>query len=510
VASLVSSVGTTGVVMTDDVKQLRQLRPEDLAELADVFYQRQTADHLLADAGFSRKNLPDASTSGSRWADVNVTLGDGSVPGGRLRILELALDRYPANDVFKQGVAEARRAAQRLAATESGGAAAEPVGKPNSRDRLPRPATVAVLDAVGYSRNGVMVQLAIRDGLREIFNDALADAEISPAAVKVQDTGDGLIAVISSDVPKAVVAADLVEQLRRGLRGYNRGRKDAGSIRLRLSLHHGDVVEDGTGWAGDAVIVGTRLVDAPPIRAVFPANPSASLAVIMSSEFYGATTAQELLGLDPGSYREVEVVVPKFTGKAWLTVPGLTGWTLEIPADADGAATPGSAPAAADASGADELPEDAVQWDFLIAAADKDESWGAWIAHTLEKDQTYNVHIETWDIQAAENLISKLEEAMAVAKRTIVIVSTNLLSSPKAQAVWMEAWRKDPAGQGRSLVPVIVGDYQPTGFLASIKPIRLSGTSPDADERELREQLRRTVDGRYRPTTPPVYPGMAS
>jgi hypothetical protein len=233
----------------------------------------------------------------------------------------------------------------------------------------------------------------------------------------------------------------------------------------------------------------------------------------MSSEFYGDTAAQQLLGLDPASYREVTVEVPKFTGQAWLTAPGHTDWTLDVPDEGAGTST---AAAAKDAAGkgadgdvlpGDVLPDDAVRWDFLIAVADKDEDWGAWIASALEKDKKYNVHIETWDIQAAANITAQLEAAMAVAKRIIVIVSANLAASPTAQAVWMKAWHDDPLGEGRSVVPVIVGDYQPTGFLAGIKAIRLSGEDRDADENELRAQIQRTVEGRYRPPTQPPYPG---
>ncbi|WP_131803158.1 TIR domain-containing protein [Parafrankia colletiae] len=500
--------------MTDEVRRLRRLRVEDVAELANVFYEPRAADQLLAQAGFSRGALPAGYTAAARWEAVNDALGDGLVEGGRLRILELAQRLYPANTVFGAGLAEARRAEVRLTAGDADADAdarpTRPESRHGTRGRLPLPGTVIVLDAVGYSRNGVMVQLGIRDGLRDIVNDALADARIPASAVTRQDTGDGLVAVVSGDVPKAVIAADFVEEVRRGLRSYNRTRTTSGRIRLRLSLHHGDVVKDRTGWAGDAVIVGCRLIDSPPIRAVFTANPSVNLAVIMSSEFYGDTTAQELLGLDPGAYREVDVRVPKFSGTAWLTVPGERLWTLEAPDDGDGIPAPTPATSTAGAGSGDTLPDNAVRWDFLIAAAEEDEGWGAWIAHALEKDKAYKVHIETWDIQAADNVTWQLQEAMAVAERTIVIVSANLAAHPRAQAVWMEAWRNDPAGQGRSVVPVIVGDYQPAGLLAGIKPIRLSGTDSGTDEKELREQIQRVVDGHYRPPTQPPYPGVTN
>jgi len=98
--------------MTDEttdakLRQLRQLREEDVEELANVFYQSTPADQLLSRAGFSRAHLPPVGTAMERWENVNDKLGDGKVLGGRLRILEAALSQYEANRVFQRGRAEA-------------------------------------------------------------------------------------------------------------------------------------------------------------------------------------------------------------------------------------------------------------------------------------------------------------------------------------------------------------------------------------------------------------------
>jgi hypothetical protein len=516
---------------------------DELRMLARVYNERTVAGQLLRSAGLDPTAIPMTSgTPMEYWGAVDTALRNGLLNDGRRRILELALDAYPANDVFIRGHAEATgsasgaafggaasgRAAD-LGGSASGGAASDrgsasggaasdrgsafgagggPRGAHSQQSvgdgPLPRPATVLVLDAVGYSPRGTLVQLAVRAGLRQIITDALADADIPLSAVRSQDRGDGYLAVISSDVAKALIGVRFVDELWRGLRRYNRTRNETGRIRLRLALHHGDVLDDGDGWAGTAVIVGCRLVDAPPIRRALNDHPAANLALIVSSAFYDDVVREQLLGIDPAEYQKVSVDVTKFQGDAWLTLPGLPNWWAEPAADT--AVSTQAGPADGPVRGT--LPDDAVKWDFLIAAADQDASWSEWIAFTLEKDNKYRAHVETWDIQAADSVVWQLQEAMEVAERTIVVVSAHLEVSSKAQAVWMNKWFTDPVGKGRTVVPVVIGDYEPKGLMSGIKPIRLRTDDAAAAEQELLSQIERTVAGRYRPRTQPPFPGM--
>src|SRR5262245_13354374 len=69
--------------------------------------------------------------------------------------------------------------------------------------REPLPATLLALDAKGYSRRPALTHLEVRKGIREITTEGLRRACIDPIAVTHQDTGDGLLAVIPAQVPKA-------------------------------------------------------------------------------------------------------------------------------------------------------------------------------------------------------------------------------------------------------------------------------------------------------------------
>ncbi|ONH29461.1 TIR domain-containing protein [Pseudofrankia asymbiotica] len=494
-----------------------RLQDDEVLELARVFRDSLSGGQLLLHAGLPEFLIPTgAANSLTFWQAVSEALDAGGVDGGRFRILARAAEIFPANRLFP-GRVDDLRAAGAAPGRRPGGSTTDAA---RGRDRvgatsgsgaggLPKPATVIVLDAVGYSPRGAMVHLEIRRGLREIIEDAVADAGISPESLRSQDKGDGLLMVASSEVPKAVIGIRFVDELRRGLRSFNRTRNDLGRIRLRLALHHGDVIEDGTGWAGNAVIVACRLVDAPPIKKALDDHP-ADVALIVSSAFYDDVVDLELLGVDPAEYREVAVDVPKFSGKAWLTLPGRPGWVRESPspAAAAGPATAAGTPAEGESAN-DELPGDAVKWDFLIAAAAEDADWCEWIAFVLEKGDKYRAHVETWDVQAGDHAVRQLEAAMNVAHRTIIVVSEHLEAAPRAQAVWMNKWVDDPGGEHRSVVPVILGEYEPAGLLFGIKPIRLRVNDPEAAEKELLSQIDRTVAGRYRPDAQPPFPGLA-
>jgi hypothetical protein len=374
--------------------------------------------------------------------------------------------------------------------------------------QTPFPATILFLDAVGYSRRGMLVQLATQDGLREISEAAFARVGIDLAAVRSQDRGGGYLAVISPFVTKAALAADFVRELGTALAERNRTRNAEGRIRLRLSLHHGDVLPSATGWGGDAVVTGARLVDSPPVRTALAHNLDADLALIVSSTLFDGVIRERLRGLDPDSFQEVEVDMEKFHGRAWLTLPGdkrgARPTAGEMPSRDDSfAAENDKAIARTPAVG--ERP-DIVNWDFFVSVVADDEAWGSWIAWYLE-EQGYRVHLETWDLQAGNFAPALLDDVTSFAKRTIVVLSPAYVRSDTVNAAWREAWLRDPGGLRRTLVPVRVEDCTPEGPLRGIFYIDLVGLDQEAARERLNEQIRRAVAGSYRPTNPPTFPG---
>ncbi len=470
----------TGSLTYGGVLGEQRLTDREIRALAGAFATSLSAVQLLERAGVDRREQPSwapAQTPLAFWAEVNNFLDSGGLPDGRQRILAAAAKHYPANRVF----AQAR-------------ASADTAGWFTAPDDLPMPYTVLALDAVRFSQRGTLVQLAWRRGLREVVEQALERTGIPADAVRLQDRGDGFLGVVAAGIPKARIAADFVRELRIALRAYNRTRNDTGRVRLRVALHHGDVIVDDTGFAGQPTVVAARLVDAPPVRQVLQDIPSEDLALIVSDELYAATVAERLRGLDPGEFRRVDVEVPKFSGTAWVQVQ------VQVPAAALSAET--------ERAGAvtDDTPSDAPGWDFLISAAEPDESWATWIAWELEA-QKYRVHIETWDVLPGSHVVGRLNDAIVHSKRTLVVLSEKYLQAAQVQAEWQAAWQADPNGMRRKLIPVRVAECEPDGLLRGIVHIDLVGLPQEAAATTLVEQLKRSVDGRYRPSDPPRFPG---
>ncbi|WP_163554091.1 toll/interleukin-1 receptor domain-containing protein [Candidatus Frankia alpina] len=156
-----------------------------------------------------------------------------------------------------------------------------------------------------------------------------------------------------------------------------------------------------------------------------------------------------------------------------------------------------------------EEPRTVAGWDFLVSAAEEDGAWGEWCAWQLE-EQGYQVHLDLWDVVAGDHSVSRLDEAVSHSKRTLVILSEHYLASEKVQAEWQTAWLADPTGMKRRLIPVRVADYHPEaemGLLQGISPINLVGLGDDAARRTFVDEIRRAIEGRYRPSEPPPFPG---
>jgi hypothetical protein len=512
--------------MTDE-QPIDWLTAGEVLALAEVYYERTGAGQLLSRAGLPHPAHPhNPPTALQYWEEVNDVLRRGKLPGGRRRILVAALDAYPANRHFRAGRAAAEQAEAAVDHSEqaaeysgtgpSAGASAEAGAQTDqgsgweaadTETRLPETVTVVAVDAVGYSSQLAQVQQVMRTGLNRIVHTAFQGARVPRAAVRLQDTGDGFLITIASTVSKAIVAAEFVERLRVALSNYNLAHDGAARLRLRLALHHGDVIHDRTGWAGSGVIVGARLVDSPPIRDAIEENANADLALIVSSTVYDTVIKERYLGINPDLYRQVDVRMKKFEGSAWLTLPGYAATIRAADTGASGGsagrgARPGARPGA---DGVDSTPA-VSEWDFFISVADQDLSWGGWITSDLEREG-YKVNLEAWDVQGGDVGPGALDDAIRFSTRTIVVLTPAYLESPKVRAAWGAAWNSDPNGTRRRVIPVRIKNCEPDGLLGSIKYIDLVGLPEHQAREHLHEQIRRSVKGFYRPDTPPAFPG---
>ncbi len=121
----------------------------------------------------------------------------------------------------------------------------------------------------------------------------------------------------------------------------------------------------------------------------------------------------------------------------------------------------------------------AAKQDFFISYNQADAEIAAWIAAQL-KEAGYTVVIESEDFAAGGNFVQEMHRRLDECERVIAVLSPDYLTARYVHAEWGAAFRRDPTGELRLLVPVRVRPCQPGGLLAAIVYIDLAGL-PEAD-----------------------------
>lgn len=145
-------------------------------------------------------------------------------------------------------------------------------------------------------------------------------------------------------------------------------------------------------------------------------------------------------------------------------------------------------------------------WDFFLSYAQEDEGWASWAAWVLE-EAGYQTLIQAWDFVPGSHYMLRMEEGFQKAARTIAVVSNAYLSSVYGKHEWMTAFRADPEGFARKLVPIRIEDCARPGLLDGIVSIDLFALEGRAAAQEaLLSGIRHALDGRGKPPDAPMFP----
>ena len=109
-------------------------------------------------------------------------------------------------------------------------------------------------------------QLAVREGMYEALRQSFAQAGISWDSCVAEDRGDGVMVLVSPEVPKSWLVSVVPIRLAAMLAEHNAACEVQERIRLRMALHAGEVHRDAHGWAGASLNRAFRLIDAPACR----------------------------------------------------------------------------------------------------------------------------------------------------------------------------------------------------------------------------------------------------
>jgi class 3 adenylate cyclase len=113
------------------------------------------------------------------------------------------------------------------------------------------------------------------------------------------------------------VIESLLSVLPQELRRHNRLYSDSVQIQLRVAVDVGPVVTDKMGMSGEAIILASRLQDAPNLKQAI-GKSRASLGVIVSNFVYDTAIRHGGGSIDPGSYSPVRVNVKETRTAAWM------------------------------------------------------------------------------------------------------------------------------------------------------------------------------------------------
>lgn len=181
--------------------------------------------------------------------------------------------------------------------------------------------TIFTVDIAGYGGMGRSRAnyVALRAGMYEAVEEAFAEAGIPWDECFQQDVGDSILALAPPTVPKGAFVGTLPRALAAALAAHNATHPPEERIKLRLSLHAGEVTFDRWGVAAPAVIHACRLLSAPPLKDALASSPG-TLAMITSDWFY-SEVVRHSAEYEPHTYRRVRVNVKEMTGVGWIRLP---------------------------------------------------------------------------------------------------------------------------------------------------------------------------------------------
>ena len=188
---------------------------------------------------------------------------------------------------------------------------------------LPVHRSIMVVDVERFSdpARTDLNQVAIRDAMYKALKQAFGRSEIAWDSCVSEDRGDGALILIPPDVSKARLLTSLPGMLAAVVSRHNARCTRPERMRLRVALHAGEIYRDAYGVAGTAINQAFRLVEAPVLRSALDESPG-MLALIISDRLF-TEVARHHPAAEPGSYRQVQVIVKETATAGWIRVPDL-------------------------------------------------------------------------------------------------------------------------------------------------------------------------------------------
>jgi hypothetical protein len=173
------------------------------------------------------------------------------------------------------------------------------------------------LDVVGYGARTVLQEQQVERRLRRLVDTALGRCglRLGPGIVEHRWTGDGINAVLPSDIDPTVIMPLLIRSLASALGSDNAQSTDR--IRLRMSIGAGLIERNAAGFSGQLIVDINRLVDSSALRRAL-ADSGGDLAVAISDHVYAMVVQPGYPGIPDRQFTPMHVVAKEFSAAAWL------------------------------------------------------------------------------------------------------------------------------------------------------------------------------------------------
>jgi hypothetical protein len=190
----------------------------------------------------------------------------------------------------------------------------------SNADWEPEHHTIITLDIEGFGSptRTDPIRAGIRSALESLISAAAADLRRSDPIHAAGDTGDGKWLLFSVAVPKTVVLSGFVKSIETGLRHHNAAASTAAQIRLRIGVHHGDLIPDDGGYSGEPLNHTFRIIDNDVARQALKATRHHSV-VVVSADFFEKIVRPGYGSLDPEDFLPVPLRVKELATTAWIS-----------------------------------------------------------------------------------------------------------------------------------------------------------------------------------------------
>lgn len=181
-------------------------------------------------------------------------------------------------------------------------------------------ALLMACDITGYGSGDDQLQAAMQKALVTVLDEAAGRAGLARSEWDRESTGDGELALLPTTESEPRVVDDFVRELAAALARHNRHLADRARMRLRVAIHYGVVYPASNGYAGQGVVVVSRLLDSKPLREAMRRSDT-ELALIISNVIYSDIVLNGHTSLRPQDFRRVAVRIKEFSDDAWLWLP---------------------------------------------------------------------------------------------------------------------------------------------------------------------------------------------